>query len=304
MNRIIYILSMGHSGSTILDMTLGQFPNVFSTGELKHLMWQLYREINNIEDEEGKCTCNKKFIKCYYWSNILTNIAKEKNIPVSDLPNQFNLKYFEKLSFFNDNYYLKLQRYLVKKYPILNKFLYRKKNNIITNNNFLLYKNIFRVINKEFIVDSSKDIIRYYNIEKKNNVFPIILIRDINELKNSKYVTQNKSKLWKSWINYYESLKPMMLMKKKKDYHIISFERFLNNPYQEVKKICKKLNIDISSFSTVLKKSKYHLVAGNPMRYEEEILVKEKKLNVSSYIKSIKKSGLSSFYIDQLIQGL
>jgi len=44
MKKIVYILSVGHSGSTLLDMLLGQFPNIFSTGELKHLTWQLYRE--------------------------------------------------------------------------------------------------------------------------------------------------------------------------------------------------------------------------------------------------------------------
>ena len=43
MVNLIYIVSPGHSGSTLLDMLLGSLPGVFSLGECTYLPWQLYR---------------------------------------------------------------------------------------------------------------------------------------------------------------------------------------------------------------------------------------------------------------------
>ncbi|MFW5804266.1 MAG: hypothetical protein ACOCWG_03435 [bacterium] len=40
MAKLIYIISTGHSGSTLLDILLGTFNNVFSTGEFRYFTWQ------------------------------------------------------------------------------------------------------------------------------------------------------------------------------------------------------------------------------------------------------------------------
>ena len=48
--KLIYILGMGHTGSTLLDRVLGAQPGVLSIGELKHL----HRLLDN---PEKICAC-------------------------------------------------------------------------------------------------------------------------------------------------------------------------------------------------------------------------------------------------------
>ncbi len=301
--KVLYILSVGHSGSTILDMTLGQFPNVFSTGEMVHLIWQLFREINGIEDSQGKCSCNKKFLECDYWSKIIAKIALDKDLEVKDLPEKFKLKFYDKLSYFEDSYGLKIQRALVKRFPKYNNLPgIKRKIKTLTKNNSLVYRCIFEVTKANFIVDSSKDIIRYYNLEKENDIFPIIIIRDINNLATSKYVVNDFKKLKKDWLNYYNKfLLPLLLKKDEKEFHIVSFEKFLDNPYNEINILGNKIGLDTSSFSTDLLKNNYHLVAGNPMRYNEAIRIKTKSLDKEKYVNLISNSGLNDFYLRFLL---
>ena len=64
MNKVdlIYIISHGHSGSTILDLILGQQYSIESVGELirfnKELAW------------DGNCSCGKKLSECDYWGSV------------------------------------------------------------------------------------------------------------------------------------------------------------------------------------------------------------------------------------------
>lgn len=63
MPTIIYIAGYGRSGSTILDILLGNSPQAISLGEIGQL-W-----IRPIEDEVF-CSCGKKVHYCDYWRSI------------------------------------------------------------------------------------------------------------------------------------------------------------------------------------------------------------------------------------------
>jgi len=58
MAKVIYIAGLGHSGSTILDMSLGTLPGVVGLGELKTLIDNQSRE----RHYSSLCSCGKN---CY-----------------------------------------------------------------------------------------------------------------------------------------------------------------------------------------------------------------------------------------------
>lgn len=61
--RVLYIMGAGHSGSTVLDIILGNHPDILSVGELSNFVRR--RAIN------GKyCACGKPANTCQFWSNI------------------------------------------------------------------------------------------------------------------------------------------------------------------------------------------------------------------------------------------
>lgn len=77
MGKLIYILSFGHSGSTLLDLTLGTHPEMLSTGELMFLPFNLQRSLQAeypIADG-SRCSCHLKYEDCPIWSRVIDRVC-------------------------------------------------------------------------------------------------------------------------------------------------------------------------------------------------------------------------------------
>lgn len=72
-----YIMSSGHSGSTLTDLLLGAHPEVEGFGEIKRLQSRLGGKAG------GRCTCGEKLAECPVWSNVLARIG-EQGLTVED----------------------------------------------------------------------------------------------------------------------------------------------------------------------------------------------------------------------------
>lgn len=66
MSKIIYIAGLGHSGSTLLDMSLGTLPGVVGLGELKTILDDRTRD----NHYTSFCSCGKKATDCEIWSRV------------------------------------------------------------------------------------------------------------------------------------------------------------------------------------------------------------------------------------------
>ncbi|MDF1571404.1 MAG: hypothetical protein P1P82_07305 [Bacteroidales bacterium] len=66
MSKIIYIAGLGHSGSTLLDMSLGTLPGVIGLGELKTILDDRTRS----NHYTSFCSCGKKAAECEIWSRV------------------------------------------------------------------------------------------------------------------------------------------------------------------------------------------------------------------------------------------
>jgi hypothetical protein len=62
--RVLFIGGFGRSGSTLLDMLLGQVPGFFSAGELRHIWERGFRE-NQL------CSCGAAFRDCRLWGAVV-----------------------------------------------------------------------------------------------------------------------------------------------------------------------------------------------------------------------------------------
>lgn len=77
MSKIIYIAGLGHSGSTILDMSLGTVSGVVGLGELKTLMDDHTRD----RHYTSVCSCGKKATDCMIWKDVPTLLKGKKSDP-------------------------------------------------------------------------------------------------------------------------------------------------------------------------------------------------------------------------------
>lgn len=64
MPRIVYIAGDSRSGSTLLDLTLGQVPGFFGGGEMRYV-WRRGLEMNVL------CGCGRPFRQCPHWARVV-----------------------------------------------------------------------------------------------------------------------------------------------------------------------------------------------------------------------------------------
>lgn len=76
-SKIIYIAGLGHSGSTILDMSLGTVSGVVGLGELKALMDDHTRD----RHYTSVCSCGKKATDCIIWKDVPNLLEGKKGDP-------------------------------------------------------------------------------------------------------------------------------------------------------------------------------------------------------------------------------
>ena len=77
--RVIFIASLSHSGSTLLDLMLNAHPELVSVGELKQL--SRYARFN--KPKQARCTCGKLSVwDCDFWKSVndVTNRISGKTI--------------------------------------------------------------------------------------------------------------------------------------------------------------------------------------------------------------------------------
>ncbi|MEK6481635.1 sulfotransferase [Catalinimonas sp. 4WD22] len=68
---VIYILSNGRSGSTILDLMLGSFPNLWTLGEAQLLPLEI--------DFNAICGSGEPILESFFWKDLIPSIQLEDN---------------------------------------------------------------------------------------------------------------------------------------------------------------------------------------------------------------------------------
>lgn len=97
--RLAYVLGVGRSGSTLLDMLLGSMEGVHSVGEV----WALGKWIT----QNKTCSCDMPVLSCPIWSVIADDINTQCTWSVEDLYSgnrPHRRRYAEMIALFNERY--------------------------------------------------------------------------------------------------------------------------------------------------------------------------------------------------------
>ncbi len=132
--RVVYILGSGRSGSTLLDIVLGNHPAIESVGELKELVRLRW-------PQNGFCSCGLRTRSCDFWPEVYTRWIAE--IGDHDLSS-----YVDTVRFF-----LQLRNWRAWKKAIEEATPEVRR---FQAQSLALYRSIREVSGKEIIVDSSK----------------------------------------------------------------------------------------------------------------------------------------------------
>lgn len=275
--NLIYIVSLGHSGSTILDLILGAFPEIESLGELINLS-----DFTSDTTEKVFCTCKREFSKCEYWNTILKKYMKKIEKGLDNKANPFDFKE----NIFEYGTFDKLLKY--HKYQMNLRTVEKDFKELILKY-YHLYNEVKNHSKKKFLLDSSKNPFFAYLLNSSSlfNVKIIYLFRDlrgnIESLKRKAYSSKKeKIKYYKNFIITYISIlkgyfhnKFMLHMIEPSRLLKVRYKDLCLYPEQTIKKISDFLNIDY--VAEILDPESYrffgkqirHNIGGNRVRLQE-----------------------------------
>lgn len=284
MAKLLYIISSGHSGSTLLDILAGTINGVFASGELKRFSWQMAKRYKNEESVENLnvCSCLQPFAKCSVWQKVANNIHKTQNINVFKEPDNYDIAMLDIAAHGKKmNFGIRIPRYLffsmltsgIKTGSLLFNAVLKQS----LNKNWKLLDSIAQTTNSLVVTDSSKSINRfvYLNSFRPENTYVILNTRDPLGYAYS-YIKrgvppEQSLKMRQLYLEQATSV----LRKLKKSYISISYEELCANPVSTRIKIAQYLNISEPGKFSEIDTHDMHLIAGNPMRYNGKISIKQ-----------------------------
>ncbi|ADI75108.1 sulfotransferase domain-containing protein (plasmid) [Methanohalobium evestigatum Z-7303] len=245
--KVIYILGSGRSGSTLIDIVLGNHPEIESKGEL-------YDIIKKYENNE-LCSCDTPSQICPFWIDVINRWKEQTKID--------DLAFYENL------------QKKVESLKGLSLLLKNKNNSNINDYIFYtqaLYHSISTVSGKNIIVDSSKKPSRALAISMMPNVdlCLIHLVRDGRGVTYSGMKEGKKSLRFPLGWMYNNLLSEIVFYTIGSNKAQIRYEDFVNYPVKTLKLIGEVAGINLSQVSEKLVNKKEikinHLLAGNRIR--------------------------------------
>ena len=286
MTKLIYIISAGHSGSTLLDLVVGTLPQTFSMGEVRRLPWQLNNKDMAVASLQNQniCSCMQPFDQCPAWTDIIASLSKKKGYDIFQNPAKLNISML--IGHAANRKVGVLNRVLNKAYKyslsdssfnfIIN--LINKTQEEIIRNNWDLFDSIGSEMNIDFVIDSSKDISRFFFLQsyRPQETYLLINKRDPIRYANSylKLGTPPEQSLV-ARHHFYQMVDKMLVNKPDIKAMEVNYEDLCDEPATIRKKIADFVGIThVNEFPEMLDTKKYHLVEGNPMRYKGEMKIR------------------------------
>ena len=145
--RIIYILGLGRSGSTLATSLLNFHPSIIGVGEINKILTRGLKSV---------CSCGKELWECQFWSSVFKNIEDKLNLSINEIKELVEAQEIKK-HFFNPF------KRINKKYIELNE---------------IFYAEVSKESGSNIIVDSSKNIMRYFSLKKYFNIITVTVVRN------------------------------------------------------------------------------------------------------------------------------
>jgi hypothetical protein len=264
--KVLYIAGVGRSGSTVIDILLGQIDGFFAGGEIQHL-WE-----RGFIDNQF-CGCGHPFWQCKTWYPIIQ-------------------KHFEEVDKATISEWGRMKKRLTRnrKLPYF-LFIKNKSQNADLNKLLSVLGNLYGAIAEEtgcrVIVDSSKSPLYLCLLEliPSVEVYILHLIRDPRAVAHSwmtptltadpnipsSMPVMNPYKCSSNW-NRRNLMIELMIRKIPSKYLRIRYEDFTDQPRQTLEKVIL-FTVETSSkflFSsdTSFYRSTNHLISGNPCRFD------------------------------------
>ena len=270
---LIYVMSDVRSGSTLLENILSKSEETVSVGEMALLKNHIFRTGPGAK-WNWNCSCGMPPSACPFWSRVLSDVSVTD--PHFNTAVEWN---YRSRKMFAGSV---ISSFIKTKFRQLS----NKKINIDTiATNIELYRKIFRVSGKKFIVDSSKDPVQayltYLNKPDDFDVKIISLNRDLRAIAASKskwsVVNKKKKKSLRKWLTNSLFYKKICFVVAKlvqpADVVSVAYEDLASHTQQQLDTIAKVCGLQPYLAPKYMVVEDDHTIAGTPQRFTKRPIV-------------------------------
>ena len=239
---IIYITSLGASGSTLVDLLLSAHPEVFSVGEVVNLseLTHLKRNDRAVYALGNECTCGAPTLaECPFWARVDEVIREGSGLSLKDLElHVHNREHFER-------------------------------------DNRLLFEAVAEVSGKRYVLDSSKDPKRLAALLGAGfaDVRPIHLFRDPRGMINSRLKRGYRLLRMCLFFNYRTWLIRRAL--RGVDSMVLRYDRLTKDPTPEIERAMRSVGLEFDPGQLEWAGRERHNIGGNRMRRSTDSTIRE-----------------------------
>jgi hypothetical protein len=242
--RIIFIASLSHSGSTLLDLLLGAHPNFVGLGELYKVLQMSPAQLES--EKVMRCTCGQHVADCVFWNPTLSALQKQADSSLAK-------KYLTVLDC--------LQNIMGKEKQLVDSSKYLAPLHLVTGLPGVDLKTIHLLKDVRSFTVSQRDSL---GAELKYHHLPIL-----GSLVLSRMVYQNslKSPIYLYWKWYLRNQALQRHLKNAESTHVqVGYDELAQSPEDILPKLFKFLGTKPPQAANFLpKQTNSHIFMGNPM---------------------------------------
>ena len=271
---LVYIAGYGRSGSTLLDIVLGNHPEVVSLGEAGEF-WGAYHATSS------RCSCNRRYQECSFWSRV-----GSEAFPGSSAETFAGYRAVARR--------LEGWRGLL---HLLGKHKARAEKQIYTRITKSLFSSVSEISGKTILVDSSKTAYafswRALALQRlcDLDVRVVHLVRDGRGVIASSLVGSNRKLLqglnahlahapYRALFGWVAANYCAMILRwffPRSSYHLLRYEALITDPETELARLGRFLGLDLKSLADrIIQANDFgvgHLVAGNRLARAGQVRV-------------------------------
>ena len=269
--HVVCVLADKRSGSTLLTQLLGAHPDVVSVGEV-HWFQAYVRNDRSLYNPPNDlvCACGSTFAECGFWRSVCSGIER----PLDRL--RLMPRFFGWVEPNVQQSLLKrLPRRLAGRYPDLTRSrlvqaIYDGKR--VARDSMEVFDSIFRSTGARYIIDSSKETLRYRMLHDwyPQRIKMLVLHRDYKAVIYSKMKRgeslASSALSWKVTVQQIESLVGDVPSS-----NVISlkYEDLCTDPGEQLSRICRFLGLEFTESMLLRPESGLHDLGGSPSKFQQ-----------------------------------
>lgn len=240
--RVVYIAGLYHTGSTLLDLSLGKHSELIGLGEIHKAL---------TDNFERNCSCGVDIDLCEFWGPIKEKIKASNNLSAKE-------RYGIVVDYFFNKYPKKILVDSSKMAPNIN----------------LMQINDIEAKGIPFYLERNINLKLIYMVRDVRSWSSAIVKRDLRDSSQNSLIRlliRNTYLRFMQWcISHHKIIR--YLTKYKIDFIVVRYEDFSIDPIVELKRISDFLGVDFQEALITPNGSKSHIAVGNPMKSRQSSL--------------------------------